>query len=98
MKQGRTLSDLAAELERQAGSKRDFVADTRRLEFRIPEYDDDQPNGDDFHLAFTAGDSEMSLPINPLCHPNMSMMPTTNRSITSPGPKIPMPEYGASRR
>jgi hypothetical protein len=31
MKNGRTLSALAAELERQANSKKDYVADTRRL-------------------------------------------------------------------
>ncbi len=31
MKQGRTLTQLAQELERQAASKKDFVADTRRL-------------------------------------------------------------------
>lgn len=31
MKQGRTLQELATELERQAKSKRDFVADTRAL-------------------------------------------------------------------
>jgi hypothetical protein len=35
MKQGRTLTELAAELERQAASKRDFVADTRTMEFGI---------------------------------------------------------------
>lgn len=32
MKTGRTLTDLAKEIERQAGSKRDFVADTRNIE------------------------------------------------------------------
>jgi hypothetical protein len=32
MKQGRSLSALAAELERQAASKKDYVADTRKLE------------------------------------------------------------------
>ena len=32
MKQGRTLSELAAELERQHSAKRDFITDTRSLE------------------------------------------------------------------
>ena len=32
MKQGRTLTELAVELERQHTSKRDFIADTRELE------------------------------------------------------------------
>ena len=32
MKQGRTLTELAAELERQHTSKRDFITDTRNLE------------------------------------------------------------------
>ena len=31
MKAGRSLSDLAAELERQAASKKDYIADTRKL-------------------------------------------------------------------
>lgn len=31
MKQGRSLTDLAAEIVRQAESKRDFIADSRRL-------------------------------------------------------------------
>jgi hypothetical protein len=34
MKTGRSLSDLAAELERQASSKRDYIADTRALQVR----------------------------------------------------------------
>ena len=33
MKQGRTLVDLATEIQRQANAKADFVADTRRLSF-----------------------------------------------------------------
>ena len=33
MKQGRTLVDLAAEIERQRDAKADFVADTRKLRF-----------------------------------------------------------------
>ncbi len=33
MKNGRTLSELAAELERQSQSKKDYIADTRRLKF-----------------------------------------------------------------
>lgn len=32
MKTGRTLSELAAELERQAGAKKDYIADTRKLQ------------------------------------------------------------------
>ena len=34
MKTGRSLQDLAAELDRQATSKRDYLADTRRLEMK----------------------------------------------------------------
>lgn len=34
MKSGRTLSQLAAELERQASSKKDYIADTRRLRMK----------------------------------------------------------------
>jgi hypothetical protein len=39
MKTGRTLSQLAAELERQAAAKKDFIADTRRLHM-IPDDSD----------------------------------------------------------
>lgn len=35
MKQGRTLTELAKELARQAKSKKDFVADTRRLQLAV---------------------------------------------------------------
>jgi hypothetical protein len=31
MKQGRTLTELAAEIERQAAAKRDFVVDSREM-------------------------------------------------------------------
>ena len=41
MKAGRTLSELAAEIERQAKVKRDFIADTRLLQMR----DYDGPEG-----------------------------------------------------
>jgi hypothetical protein len=34
MKTGKTLTALAAELERQAASKKDYIADTRRLTFK----------------------------------------------------------------
>ena len=43
MKQGRTLVDLATELERQSNAKRDFVADTRSLAVR-PFCEDDKTN------------------------------------------------------
>jgi hypothetical protein len=32
MKSGKTLSALAAEIERQADAKRDYIADTRKIE------------------------------------------------------------------
>jgi hypothetical protein len=35
MKSGRSLTELAAELERQANTKKDYVADTRRLSFEV---------------------------------------------------------------
>jgi hypothetical protein len=31
MKTGRTLAELAAEIERQAQTKHDYIADTRRM-------------------------------------------------------------------
>lgn len=40
MKQGRTLSELAAELERQAKSKKDFVANTSLISFEANGSDD----------------------------------------------------------
>ncbi|MCA9840261.1 MAG: DUF932 domain-containing protein [Trueperaceae bacterium] len=45
MKQGKTLSELASELERQQVQKRDFIADTRDLEFipRLNLQETDQP-------------------------------------------------------
>lgn len=40
MKEGRTLSALAAEIERQAKSKRDFIAPTSRLRMELTEPED----------------------------------------------------------
>lgn len=42
MKEGRSISQLAAELERQAASKKDFVADTRKLSM-VAAHDSDIP-------------------------------------------------------
>jgi hypothetical protein len=47
MKSGRTISELAAELERQANTKKDYVADTRRLSM--------QPSGDGVVLVGVNG-------------------------------------------
>lgn len=56
MKTGRTLSELAYELERQQETKRDFIADTRELEIKQPTDDLDgfrmKLNGHgDFHIS-----------------------------------------------
>lgn len=40
MRQGRSLVELAAELERQKGAKRDYVANTRALNFTAPAKDE----------------------------------------------------------
>ena len=39
MKTGRTLMDLAAEIQRQAEAKKDYLADTRKLSFRAADGD-----------------------------------------------------------
>ena len=44
MKNGRSLSELAAELERQHGTKKDYVADTRRLRMEETQGDNPQRN------------------------------------------------------
>lgn len=43
MKTGRTLTELAVELERQAASKRDYIADTRALSMRALSANTDNP-------------------------------------------------------
>ena len=46
MKKGRSLTELAAELERQNDAKRDFVADTRKLELTVL-HDPEEGTSDD---------------------------------------------------
>lgn len=41
MKAGRSISSLAAELERQAASKKDYLADTRKLSFAVDQVYED---------------------------------------------------------
>lgn len=43
MKQGKSLMELAAELQRQADSKKDYVADTRRLQLAVRPQDSANP-------------------------------------------------------
>lgn len=61
MKTGRTLMDLAKEIERQKKSKRDFIADTRRAEM-INDGDKDKP---DIKLAIS---DKIMVGINSLAH------------------------------
>ena len=53
MKTGRTLTELAAELERQSQSKRDFVADTRALKM--------EPTTDDHRVILQGVNGGMTL-------------------------------------
>ncbi len=59
MKQGRSLTDLAQELERQADSKKDYLADTRSLALA--------EDGDSLSLQ-----NNGTLGITPLCHDQLA--------------------------
>lgn len=60
MKTGRTLTELATELQRQAGSKRDYIADTRAIRSRVSD--------DQIILEGIGG----GLPIAPTAHEQLS--------------------------
>lgn len=56
MKQSLTLSELAAELERQQATKVDYVADTRRIHFTTVQTADDSPAREQYGIARSAID------------------------------------------
>ena len=60
MKQGRTLSELGRELERQRRARQDFVADTRSLEFST--------TGKGSALSLMAKDKRQEFPVNEFAH------------------------------
>ncbi len=62
MKTGRTLTDLATELERQARSKRDYIADTRALKM--------EPTTDDKHVILQGVNGGMNL--RPIAHQQLA--------------------------
>ena len=64
MKTGRSLIDLARELERQALTKRDFLVSTATTECRLPT--EEHPTA--YSLRFTVGDAELQPVIQDLCH------------------------------
>ena len=51
MKQGKSLTDLAAEIERQRGAKKDYIADTRALTVKPSGTLDIQGNGEAFPIG-----------------------------------------------
>jgi len=68
MKAGRRLVDLAQELERQAGAKRDFVIHTSTTEF-VPVTGETIT---DFALQFTVSDQPLQPVVRDLCHEQLS--------------------------
>jgi hypothetical protein len=68
MKSGRRLVDLAQELERQAGAKRDFVIHTGSTAF-VPATAE---TPDAFALQFTVGNQPLQPVVRDLCHEQLS--------------------------
>ncbi|NOT56312.1 MAG: DUF932 domain-containing protein, partial [Deltaproteobacteria bacterium] len=64
MKTGRSLTDLAQELERQAQTKRDFLISTADAECLPPAAD--RPTA--YTLRFTVGDEAVQPVVRDLCH------------------------------
>lgn len=64
MKAGRTLTELATELERQSASKRDFVADTRRLKM--------EPTSEGGAGAVILHGVNGGMPMRPIAHQQMA--------------------------
>ncbi|MCE5229031.1 DUF945 domain-containing protein [bacterium] len=64
MKTGRSLSEIAAELERQQNAKRDFIADTRKIAMEIHEA---EPVAGAMLRFGTNGHTER-FPITEICH------------------------------
>ena len=67
MKQGRTLPELAAELERQNSGKRDFVADTRSIDMETPEPQEGE-EGDRSRLHLHGINGGERFPVTPHAH------------------------------
>ena len=68
MKTGRSLVDLAQELERQAHTKRDFLISTANAECVPPS--EDSP--DAYTLRFAVGDEALHPVVRDLCHDQLS--------------------------
>jgi hypothetical protein len=65
MKEGRSLTALATELERQSEAKRDFVADTRRVS--MIENEDHSSI-----LSLADGNGGQTFPLTPVCHDQLA--------------------------
>ena len=70
MKYGRTLTELAQEIERQNNAKRDYIIESTHLSL--------QPHGDDVTLDFAGGDYSFSM--NEIAHQQLSQQ--TNIPLT----------------
>ena len=60
MKQGRTLEQLGAELQRQRNSRADFIANTRQLQFKT--------ENNESRIIFKSGNKTLVFGINQLTH------------------------------
>jgi len=69
MKTGLTLTELAQELERQTAAKRDFVADTRTLEFSVPSITERREG---FALGMDLDGSSERFPLLPHTHSQLA--------------------------
>ena len=63
MKTGRTIQDLASELARQAATKKDFIADSRKLSMVVRSADSENPNNQVMLDGINGG-----LAIKPIAH------------------------------
>lgn len=67
MKTGRTLQDLAGEVLRQKASRRDFVADTRRMKFAVG-----GENGNTPTLLLEDGNFGLAFHLTEMCHEQLA--------------------------
>ena len=67
MKAGRSLSELAAELERQQQSKKDYVAATRRMSMRALTVGKDTPHAKVILEGVNGG-----MPLRPIAHQQLA--------------------------
>lgn len=70
MYQGKSLQDLAAELQRQSDSKRDFIVDSRNVTFSTQGLVEGKPTPS--YLGFKTGASEEAFPLNDLAHQQLA--------------------------